>query len=318
MRILLTGIAGFIGSHLAEALLAAGHSVVGLDNFDPYYDPAIKERNIQPLLPHLHVVRGDILDPAGLDTLFEASRPELVVHLAALAGVRPSVAAPWRYQQVNTVGTSMLLEAMVRHDCEQMLFASSSSVYGHNTKLPYVESDRVDRPASPYAASKRGAELLLSSMQSLHNLTVCCLRFFTVYGPRQRPDMAIHKFGRLLLAGEPLPVFGDGQTSRDYTYIDDITAGVCAAIANMPPGFSIFNFGNRRPVRLHELIETLAKTLAVEAKVDYRPAEPGDVPHTLADITAAQTRFGYAPKTRLDEGLSRFATWLKSEERPAR
>ncbi len=313
MKILITGIAGFIGSHLAERLLARGDQIVGLDNFDPFYGEEIKQRNLASFVDQIDFHRGDILDSALLDRILTADSFDAVVHLAALAGVRPSIQEPWRYQQVNVVGTSRIAEAMVRHGPKRLVFASSSSVYGDNSEVPYSEEQRVDLPASPYAASKRSCELLLRSFNKIHGLAVCNLRFFTVYGPRQRPEMAIHKFCRLAEQDKPITLFGDGQTSRDYTYIDDIIDGTVGAIDKAPDDFSIYNLGGTQPAKLSELVDHIGEALGKQPQVDRGPLQPGDVMHTWASVQAAARDFGYAPKVGIRDGLTRFVTWLREQ-----
>jgi UDP-glucuronate 4-epimerase len=310
VRILVTGVAGFIGSHVGERLLARGDEVVGLDNFDPLYPRSVKQTNLAPLAA-MRFVEGDILDAALLDELM-ASDIDAVIHLAALAGVRPSLAEPWRYQEVNVVGTARVVEAMHKHGVRRLVFASSSSVYGDNTEVPYAEAQRVDLPASPYAASKRAGELLLRSLQRVHGFDCSCLRYFTVYGPRQRPEMAIHKFCRLVEAGQPLPMFGDGTTSRDYTYVDDVVAGTLGALDRAPPGFHIYNLGNTQPVPLRELIERIGEALGKEPVIERHPLQPGDVLQTWASVEAAQRDLGYRPSIDLSDGLVRFVSWLRA------
>ena len=313
MRVLVTGIAGFLGSHVAERLLARGDEVVGLDNFDPFYARAVKERNLSGLAGRATVVEGDVCDARLLEDLLSRGMFDAVVHLAALAGVRPSIEAPARYQEVNVVGTARLAEALVRHGLQRLVFASSSSVYGDNSELPYAEDQRVDRPASPYAASKRAGELLLEIFHKLHGINVTCLRYFTVYGPRQRPEMAIHKFCRLVDRGEPLPVFGDGQSSRDYTYVDDAIDGTIAALDRAPRGFTIYNLGNTKPVTLARLVELVGTALGKTPLVDPRPEQPGDVLRTWASVDRAAADLDYQPKVAIEEGLRRFVAWMRSQ-----
>ena len=316
MRLLLTGAAGFIGSHLAARLLRQGHEVVGLDNFDPFYDPALKERNVAALVdqPGFTLRRGDIRDEAlvadlcGRDGGFAS-----VVHLAALAGVRPSLAQPQRYADVNVRGTLALLEACRAHGIERFVFASSSSVYGAHSPVPFREADPAVRPASPYAATKRAGELCCSTYSDLYGLDTCALRFFTVYGPRQRPEMAIHAFTRLIAAGKPVPFFGDGQSARDYTFIDDIIDGVVAAVERQPAGATIYNLGGSRTTTLARLVELIGAALRREPILDRRPDQPGDVPITYADVTRAGCDLGYAPKVPLEEGIARFVAWLREQ-----
>ncbi len=313
MKVLVTGIAGFIGSQLAQRLIARGDTVVGLDNFDAFYDRATKEKNLSALVPHVEFLEGDITDRATLDKLLAGKNVDRVVHLAALAGVRPSIRSPWRYSHVNVVGTAHVAEAMVAHGVERLVFASSSSVYGNNTLVPYEETQRVDDPASPYAATKRAGELLLDTFSQIHGLSSASLRFFTVYGPRQRPEMAIHKFCRSIERGEPITVYGDGQSSRDYTFIDDILDGVLGAIDHAPLGARIYNLGGTNPVRLEELVRQLGIALGKEPIVRREPHQPGDVQQTWADVSRARAELGYEPKVALPEGLRRFAAWMRGE-----
>jgi UDP-glucuronate 4-epimerase len=314
MALLVTGGAGFVGSHLCEALLRASQEVVALDNFDPFYEPAIKHANLAVCLaaPGFCLCTGDIRDRAALDALF-AAHPALdtVVHLAARAGVRPSIEEPLLYTDVNVLGTAGLLEAARRHGIRKFIFASSSSVYGNNAKVPFAEDDNVDFPISPYAATKKAGELLCHTYHHLYGMNITCLRFFTVYGPRQRPDLAIHKFARLIEAGRPIPVFGDGGMRRDHTYIDDIIAGTQRAIERCA-GYHIYNLGESCPVSLSALIAALEQALGKRALLDRRPLQPGDVDQTYADISRARAALEYRPCTALAEGLARFVAWLRS------
>ena len=314
MNILVTGAAGFIGSHLCDALLHAGHRVVGLDSFDALYDPRIKRRNIAEALanPDFLLNEGDIRDAAAVSNAL-AFKPDVVVHLAARAGVRSSIEQSVLYQDVNVGGTTVLLEAARRLPGCRFIFGSSSSVYGNNPKVPFAESDPVDHPISPYAASKRAGELLCWTYHHLYSMPVTCLRFFTVYGPRQRPDLAIHKFARLMCAGKPIPVFGDGTMARDYTYIDDILQGVLGAIDRCD-GFSLYNLGVSRPILLGDLIAALENALGIKAVIDRQPLQPGDVLQTYADVSRAQRDLGYDPRTDLATGLARFVAWFRSGE----
>jgi UDP-glucuronate 4-epimerase len=319
MRVLVTGAAGFIGSHLAERLVARGDDVVGLDNFDAFYARAVKESNLAPLAasPRFSLVEGDVRAAADLARAFGAARADVVVHLAALAGVRPSLADPARYADVNVLGTVRLTEAARAHGVGRVVFASSSSVYGADSEPPFKESDPCLRPLSPYASTKRAGELGLYTAHHLYGLDVTCLRFFTVYGPRQRPDLAIHKFARLILAGAPLELFGDGSTSRDYTWIDDVIDGVVAAVdkSGAPergaPAFRIYNLGGSRTTTLLGLVERLSEALGRKAVIDWRPEQPGDMTRTLADLTLVGRDLGYAPRVAIDEGITRFAAWVK-------
>lgn len=311
-NILVTGAAGFIGSHLSERLLSQGHRVVGLDSFADNYEQAIKLRNLQPSLAHpaFTLIRGDIRDTQTVDAAIGRNGIDTVVHLAALAGVRPSVENPSLYCDVNVTGTARLLDAAVKHRVARFVFGSSSSVYGNNAKVPFAEDDRVDFPVSPYAATKRAGELLAHTYHHVHGLPVSCLRFFTVFGPRQRPDLAIHKFMRLIAAGQPIPMFGDGTTSRDYTFMSDIVTGIVAAIEHCR-SFHIYNLGSKRPITLAELIEATAKAVGKPAKIERRPMQPGDVERTFADLARSGAELGYSPSVTLEEGLRRQWEWLR-------
>lgn len=315
MRVLVTGAAGFIGSHVVARLLSRGDAVVALDNFDPFYDPARKRANLAGLVGDFRLVEGDLLDPAALASCFGegAGRPDAVIHLAALAGVRPSLAEPARYQRVNVEGTARLVEACLAAGVTRLVFASSSSVYGANRKVPFAESDRVDDPVSPYAASKRAGELLLRAFVHTSPLAVAALRYFTVYGPRQRPEMAIHAFTRALARGETLRIHGDGSSSRDYTYVDDVVDGTLAALDRPRPGLTLYNLGGEHPTRLSDLVAMLARVMGREARVEHGPDMPGDVATTYASVDAARRDLGYAPKVAMEEGLARFVAWYRAE-----
>lgn len=310
--ILVTGAAGFIGSHLCERLLAMGRKVVGLDSFDSFYDPAIKRRNLSACLPHANfqLTEGDIRDAAVVEAAMTGC--DLVVHLAARAGVRPSIEKPLLYQDVNVGGTCVILEIMRKLKVGKLIFASSSSVYGNNRKVPFSESDNVDFPISPYAATKKAGELLCHTYHHLFGMDITCLRFFTVYGARQRPDLAIHKFCRLIEQGKPIPVFGDGSMMRDHTYIDDILSGVLAAIERCS-GFHIYNLGESRPVSLSDLISAIERALGKKAIIERLPPQPGDVDRTYADVALARAELGYDPKTEIDAGLAEFVKWLRGQ-----
>lgn len=317
MRLVVTGACGFIGSHVCQALLARGDDVVGIDNFNDFYDPRLKEENHALLAQHpkLTLVRGSILDEAALGRAF-ATRPDAVVHLAAWAGVRPSIERPALYVRENVDGTVAVMDALraqprVGGALPKLVFASSSSVYGTNAKVPFEETDPIEQPVSPYAATKRAGELLAYTYHHLFGVDVTCLRFFTVYGPRQRPEMAIHKFARLMLDGKPVPRYGDGTTRRDYTFIADIVQGVLAAIDRCA-GFHIYNLGNSRTVTLRELIDLLAAALGVTPTIAPLPEQPGDVPTTYADVRRATRDLGYHPDYPLERGLAEFAAWLKA------
>ena len=310
-RIVVTGGAGFIGSHLCEALLRAGHFVVALDNFDDFYDPAVKRHNLGAALKaeRFDLIEGDIRRPEDVQ-LALGDGADVVVHLAARAGVRPSIEQPLLYEEVNIRGTNVLLEACRHIPRCRFIFGSSSSVYGNNEKIPFAEADDVDSPISPYAATKRAGELLCRTYHHLYGMSITCLRFFTVYGPRQRPDLAIHKFARFIESGQPIPVYGDGSMMRDYTFIDDIIDGVMRAIERCN-GFAIYNLGESQPVSLNDLIAALENALGRKAKIERLPLQPGDVNRTFADVTLARRELGYEPKTTLDLGLTRFVEWLR-------
>jgi len=315
MRILITGAAGFIGSSIASALLTRGEEVIGLDNFDPFYDRALKESNVRRLEAQslFSFIEGDILDDQALDSALGGV--DRVIHLAALAGVRPSIETPARYFKVNAEGTTRLLEACVRSGISRIVVASSSSVYGSRSETPFRESDPCDHPASPYAASKKATELICSTFNELYGVALTCLRYFTVYGPRQRPEMAIHKFVRRALAGESIPMFGDGSSGRDYTFISDIVDGSIAAMDRQQDGaFKIYNLGGSSPILLRDLISTIGE--ATETKIDIEQLEwqAGDVPITCADVSLAQADLGYAPKVPLVEGLRQFVSWFRSRD----
>lgn len=314
MRILVTGAAGFIGSHVCEALLRRGDTVVGLDNFDPFYDRRLKERNVaevRQLGADFQLIEGDVAEDLDLERTFAQGPFDVVLHLAAKAGVRPSIQEPSAYVRANLDGTVRLLEACRRHGVRRFVFASSSSVYGADSAAPFREDAHADRPVSPYAATKRAGELLCHTWHHLHGLETTCLRFFTVYGPRQRPEMAIHKFATLLWRGQPIPLFGDGGSSRDYTYVDDIVQGVVAAI-DRPQGYAIFNLGGDRETRLDDLVRMLAAALGKDLRIDWQPEAPGDVPRTSADLGHVRQGLGYAPATPIDQGLIKFAEWFRA------
>lgn len=320
--VLVTGAAGFIGSHLCEALVEGGCSVWGLDNFHPYYSPAVKRRNLRGISEHpqMHAVQGDIRDGVLLDGLLGGERFDAAVHLAALPGVRTSLEAPDVCMDINLQGTLTLLEALARHGVDRLVFASSSSVYGEETTPPFRESDAADRPISPYAASKRAGEMLCHSYSSTHDLAVHCLRIFTAFGPRQRPDLAIHKFARLMRRGEPIPLFGDGSSERDYTFVGDIVDGVRRSLQRLldlpddTAEYEVLNLGRGETLRLDELVEALSSVLGVEPKIDRLPDQPGDVSVTHADIGRARDLLGWRPTTSLEDGLEAFVEWLDEVE----
>lgn len=313
-RVLVTGAAGFIGSHLVEALAKRGDEVVGIDNFDPFYPRAMKERN----LAEMGSFRGftfreqDMLDAKALEALLT---PDTVIaHLAAKAGVRPSLADPAGYAQANVAGTAAVLEAARRAGVTRILFGSSSSVYGDSTPVPFREDAVAVEPVSPYAATKRGAELLLRSVAPIYGFRAAALRFFTVYGPRQRPDLAIHTFTRSMVEGRTLTLFGDGTQARDYTYCDDIIAGVLAALAwseRAPVGVEAFNLGGNRSVRTGDMVAEIARALGLKPRVEWAPMQPGDVQQTCADLTKSSAVLGYEPRTPFAEGVRRFVAWFR-------
>lgn len=311
MNILITGCAGFIGSHVAEKLLALGHCVIGIDNFDSFYDPKIKEENIRPAtsLPAFELHRGDIRDSNLLRNIFAKCSIDLVIHLAARAGVRPSIEQPMLYYEVNVQGTLVILEMMKEFHVKKLVFASSSSVYGNNV-VPFREADPVDHPISPYAATKKAGELICFTYYKLHGIQSYCLRFFTAYGPRQRPEMAITMFARSIIAREKITLFAHGKSSRDYTYIDDIVAGVVSA-AERVNGYEIINLGESSPTQLIELLHKLEDSLDLTAHYDLLPGQPGDVDVTYADITKAKTLLNYSANFPLERGIKHFVEWYK-------
>ncbi|HKP46103.1 MAG TPA: GDP-mannose 4,6-dehydratase [Pyrinomonadaceae bacterium] len=315
--ILITGGAGFIGSHLVDHLLAEGDwRITVVDDFNDFYDPAIKRDNVRAHEgnSNYELFKSDIRHRAALENVFADRQYDCIVHLAARAGVRPSLHQPMLYSETNISGTLNLLELARANKIKQFVFGSSSSVYGINAKVPFSEGDPIRQPISPYAATKAAGELLCHTYSHLYGLRCVCLRFFTVYGPRQRPDLAIHKFARLITEGKPIPVFGDGTTRRDYTYIDDIISGVRAAIDYRDRNYEVINLGESRTVELNELISLLEKELGMRAKIDRQPLQPGDVPQTFADITRAKQLLGYNPQTQIEEGIRRFVEWFRAGE----
>jgi len=326
-HVLVTGGAGFIGSHLCACLCAAGQRVICLDNLDDFYAPALKRANVRQTLATtatcLTFCQGDIRDYQLLRRLFQEETVDVVIHLAARAGVRPSIEQPLLYSEVNVQGTLNLLECCREFHVRQFLFGSSSSVYGERTQGPFSEADDVSTPVSPYAATKRAGELLCYTYSHLHRLRIACLRFFTVYGPRQRPDLAIHKFARLMARGKPLPVYGDGTSQRDYTYVDDIVNGIARAWEWLQQGdpevglYDIFNLGGSHPVPLLELIRLLETALGYRALIDWQPVQPGDVPITFADLRKSQAILGYHPQVDIATGMQRFAEWFQQQPLPA-
>jgi len=352
MKALITGAAGFIGSHLSERLLSDGWTVAGIDNFDDFYDPKIKRRNISGCLKNknFQLIEADIRDSAAMEKAV-GSGVEIIVHLAARAGVRPSIAQPLLYADVNVNGTVVLLEAAKKHKVDKFVFGSSSSVYGNNKKFPFSEDDNVDFPISPYAATKKAGELICHTYHHLYGICITCLRYFTVYGPRQRPDLAIHKFAKLIEQNKPIPIFGDGTMMRDFTYIDDIIDGTVAAMKkltaenaesaenelrakesagfrvsvvkktkcvgfNTPDrsaSFDIYNLGESQPITVNDLVTEIEKALGKKAVKEYLPPQAGDVERTYADITKATRELGYNPTTTIQTGLEKFVAWLRQE-----
>ena len=316
---LITGAAGFIGSHLADKLLNEGNKVIVVDNFCDFYNPEIKENNVKHNLsnPNYKLYRADIRDRNELAKVFNENKIDVVIHLAAMAGVRPSIDNPIYYQEVNCVGTQNILEKMKLHNIKKLVMASSSSVYGNCKEVPFKENMIVDFAISPYAATKKANEVMTHVYHKLFDFNVIMLRFFTVFGPRQRPDLAINKFTRLMLNDEPIPMFGDGTTSRDYTYIDDIVDGIiksCNYVENNKDVYEILNLGNSSPVSLKEMINTIADVLGKTPNIQELPMQPGDVERTFADISKAKKLIGYNPKTSFKEGIENFVKWYKINE----
>lgn len=315
-NILVTGGAGFIGSHLVDRLLAEGDwRVTVVDDFNDFYAPEVKRANVRAHLQSAsyRLFEADIRDGARLEEVFKEERFECVVHLAARAGVRPSLAEPMLYTETNINGTLNLLELARAYEVKQFVFGSSSSIYGINAKVPFSEDDPVRQPISPYAATKGAGELLCHTYSHLYGLRSVCLRFFTVYGARQRPDLAIHKFAKLISENKAIPVFGDGTSRRDYTYIDDIIAGVRAAIDYRESDYEIINLGESETIELNELIALLEKELDQHALIERQPQQPGDVPQTFADISKARRLLGYNPQTKIEDGIHRFIEWFRRE-----
>lgn len=312
---LVTGGAGFIGSHLVDRLLRDGDSCVTVvDNFNDFYDPAIKRENIAPHLGRddFQLVEADVADTGAMNQLLSRSRFDCVVHLAARAGVRPSLEDPLAYEETNVRGTYTLLEAARRSRVSKFIFGSSSSVYGINSQAPFSEDDPVANPISPYAATKLAGEAACHVSSHLYGLRVVCLRLFTVYGARQRPDLAIHKFARLISQGKSIPIFGEGTTRRDYSYIDDIIEGLVASMKYEGSLFEVINLGESQPVELRRIVDLLEQALGKPALIDYQPRQPGDIPVTHADISKARRLLGYNPQTRIEEGLQKFVEWFKA------
>lgn len=322
-KILITGGAGFIGSSTSEELLKQGYDLVCLDNFCDYYDVNLKRKNVELVKAvakktnkSYELIEGDIRDKDLITDLFNKYHFDAVIHLAAMAGVRPSIERPDYYFDVNINGLLNILEAMRNSGCNKLVFSSSSSVYGNNKKVPFSEKDNVDNPISPYAATKKAGELMCYTYHKLFNIDVNCVRYFTVYGPRQRPDLAINKFTRLLLEGNHIPMFGDGSTARDYTYIDDIVCGTLLAfdnVLNSKNEYDIFNLGGSHPISLKDLIDLIGKTLNIEPIIDQLPMQSGDVNITYSDYSHAKEKLGYEPKVRIEEGIKNFVAWYKKE-----
>ena len=309
--VLVTGAAGFIGSRVCEALLARGDRVRGLDDFDPFYDPAVKRRNVEEVrrAGAFELVEGDVRDPAAVRGAIRGC--DAVIHLAAKAGVRPSLRDPVGYADVNVRGSAVVLDEAIRAGVGHVVASSSSSVYGARTGAPFSEDDPCDRPVSPYAATKRAMEVLCRERQAASGMAVTCLRFFTTYGPRQRPEMAVHAFARAMEEGRPVVLHGDGSSARDYTFVDDVADGTIRALER-PDGFRLLNLGGARATTLADLVAALERALGRKAVVERLPDQPGDVPTTCADVTRAHELLGWSPRTPLDEGLTRFVAWMRS------
>ena len=314
MTIMITGCAGFIGSHVVDRLLSGGKNVVGVDNLDSFYDPSIKMKNIEHNLDDKNFIfyKADVRDKAEMEQIFKDNEIDVIIHLAARAGVRPSIQDPLLYEDVNIKGTLNLLEFSKEYKIKNFVFGSSSSVYGINEKIPFNESDVVERLISPYAASKKACETFCYTYHHLYEIPVVCLRFFTVYGPRQRPEMAIHKFTRLIDQGQEIEMYGDGTSQRDYTYITDIVDGIVAAI-DKRIGYEIINLGGSKVVELQYLISLIEKNLGKKAMIKKLPVQPGDVPITYADVSKAGILLGYAPEVSIEEGIDNFVKWYRSE-----
>lgn len=323
-KVLVTGGAGFIGSHVCEALLSREIKVACLDNFNDFYNPELKHSNVEEIystcarlgLPEndFTVFEGDIRDNDYLNRCFASFQPDAVVHLAAYAGVRPSIIDPVLYTDVNINGTVNILECLKRFEVKKLLFASSSSVYGNNKKVPFSESDPVNHPISPYAATKKAGELICHTYHSLYDINTACLRFFTVYGPRQRPDLAIRKFTEMILKGQEIPFYGDGSTRRDYTYIDDIIDGILKAlnwVDSPEKRYDVFNLGENNTITLSKMVETIEEAVGIKAKLKQLPLQPGDVNQTYADISRSREVLGYSPHTNFYKGVSKFISWYK-------
>jgi len=315
MKILVTGAAGFIGSHVCKHFTGLGHHVIGIDNFDPFYPKKFKELNIAGLKNNnlFQFLEADIRDSKAMNNIFAEGQVDIVIHLAAKAGVRPSIDSIAEYYDVNVNGTVSLLESMRAHSVTKMVFASSSSVYGNNPKVPFSEADNVDNPISPYASTKKSGELLCHVYNHLYGFDITCLRFFTVFGPGQRPDLAIHKFTRLIDKGESIPFYGDGSTSRDYTFIDDIVNGISCASKNLG-GYRIYNLGESKVIDLKKLVHTIENSLGKKAVLNKLPLQQGDVTITYADISKAKKEIGYNPQFDIETGINKFVEWYNGNK----
>lgn len=314
MRYLVTGGAGFIGAHVVQALLEQGEQVVIIDDLNDFYDKKIKQTNLETLCKGAEFVQADIRDYEAVNQALERSHPDQIIHLAARAGVRPSLDNPELYIDTNIKGTWNLLETAKKMEIKDIIFASSSSVYGVNKKVPFAENDLIQSTISPYAATKIAGEQLCSNYSHLYDMRCICLRFFTVYGPGQRPDLAIHKFTRLIDEGQPIPLFGDGSTERDYTYVDDIVQGVLAATKYKNKKFDIFNLGESQTTKLLQLVNTIEAALGKKANIQWEDEQPGDVPRTFADISKSKELLGYNPQVPIAEGIPRFVQWYKEQK----
>lgn len=315
MNILVTGAAGFIGSHVCEHFINSGHNITGIDNFDTFYPINFKKLNLAQLKQNkqFQFYNADIRNDKTLNKIFSSSKTDIVIHLAAKAGVRPSIDSIAEYYDVNVNGTVSILESMRQQGVKKMIFASSSSIYGNNPKVPFSETDRVDNPISPYASTKKSGELLCHVYNHLYNFDITCLRFFTVYGPRQRPDLAIHKFTRLIDEGKPIPFYGDGSSSRDYTYIDDIINGISCALSHLK-GYNIYNLGESKVINLKELVKIIENIFGKKAILNQLPLQPGDVIKTYADIAKAKSEIGFNPNYDFETGINEFVKWYKKNK----
>jgi len=314
MNIVVTGGAGFIGSHLCEKLIDSGSKIICVDNFDNFYSPAIKENNLSEVIgsSYFKLYRSDICNFNQMEEIFSKNSIDMVIHLAARAGVRPSIEKPFLYEKVNIMGTMNLLECCRRYNISKFIFASSSSVYGGNKKIPFSEEDNVDLPISPYAATKKAGELICYTYHNLYKISIFCFRFFTAYGPRQRPEMAIHRFTRQILNGEDMEIYGDGSSSRDYTYIDDVISGILSSLDRIK-GFEVINLGNSNTVKLMDLIRLIETTTGEKGHLKFTGSQPGDVFVTYADIRKARKMLKYLPKTNIKDGLTKFVEWYKEK-----